>query len=68
MNIFAILKKNKIDLDNSQFFQYSILDQLGQTLLESNSKSAEQIIYLSPGLYHLELNYEQGIYQQKIII
>lgn len=68
MNIYSILKKNKIDLDIQQIFQYSILDQLGKTILESNSQRNSENIQLSPGLYHLEINHEKGIVQQKIII
>lgn len=68
MNIYSILKKNKIELDMQQFFHYSILDMLGTTIVETNSKSSTINLRINPGLYHLEINHEKGTFQQKVIV
>ena len=68
MNIYSILQKNRIELDLQQYFHFSILDKLGETVVEVNSKSLQQILKISPGLYHLEINNDKGTVQQKIII
>ncbi len=68
MNIYSILKKNKIDLDVTKFFHFCIIDKLGKTILEANSKSQDKVKFISPGLYHIEINQDNGILQQKIII
>ena len=68
MNIFSIIKKNKIEIDFHQFFQFSILNQLGETVIENTSKNYKKPLGLSPGLYHLEINSANDIIQSKIII
>jgi len=68
MNIYSIFKKNKIEIDWQLFFQYSILDKLGKTIFESNSRNPDKKIILNPGLYHLEINFDKSTFHQKIII
>ena len=68
MNIFSILKKNKIEMDFYQFFHFSILNHVGETIVENDSRNPRKVLNLSPGLYHLEINSDKETIQSKIVI
>lgn len=68
MDIFSVLKKNKIEVDSQQYFHFSILNHLGKTMIENTSKNPQKNINLSPGLYHIEINSDKQTIQSKIII